>query len=319
MTVQNCLHCYQPLNKGETDFHENCNRKFFGTHEPPLLDYSLDEMKELAAKSVLQRISITGVQPKMSLTIERMPGDPRLSRLTIVGLWGNYILKPPSEEFPHLPENEDLTMHLASLFGIETAEHSLIRLKTGELAYITKRFDRVNDQKLPLEDMCQLTETLTSQKYRSSLEKVGRTIDRFSTNPGIDNLAFFSLTLFSYLSGNSDMHLKNFSLLTTNTNRVRLSPAYDLLSTKLAMPADKEDMALTLNAKRNNIRRKDFDAFAAYLHIPSAAKERVFASFSAKYTKSIELIDISYLSDQFKAMYKDLLASNYDKIGLEQQ
>jgi serine/threonine-protein kinase HipA len=276
-------------------------------------------MKELAAKTVLQRISITGVQPKMSLTIEKMAGDPRLSRLTIVGLWGNYILKPPSEEFPHLPENEDLTMRLAALFGIETAEHSLIRLKTGELAYITKRFDRVNGQKLPLEDMCQLTETLTSQKYRSSMEKVGRTINRFSTNPGIDKLAFFTLTLFSYLSGNADMHLKNFSLLTTQTNRIRLAPAYDLLSTKLAMPADKEDMALSLNAKRNDIRRKDFDAFAAYLGIPSAAKERVFASFSVKYSKAIALIDISYLSGQYKTMYKELLASNCGKIGLELQ
>jgi len=316
MTAHNCLHCYQPLNKGETDFHKDCNRKFFGTNEPPLLDYSLDQMKELAAKTVLQRISITGVQPKMSLTIEKVAGDPRLSRLTIVGLWGSYIFKPPSEDFPHLPENEDLTMHLATLFGIETADHSLIRLKTGELAYITKRFDRANGQKLPLEDMCQLTETLTSQKYRSSMEKVGRIIDRFSTNPGIDKLAYFSLSLFSYLSGNADMHLKNFSLLTTGTNRIRLAPAYDLVSTKLAMPADKEELALTLNAKGTNIGRKDFDAFAAYLGIPSAAEERVFARFSEKYTKAIQLIDGSYLSGQYKAMYKDLLASNYGKLGL---
>jgi serine/threonine-protein kinase HipA len=316
MTAQNCLHCYQPLKEGEIDFHKECNRKFFGTNEPPLLDYSLDEMKELATKTVLKRISITGVQPKMSLTIEKIAGDPRLSRLTIVGLWGSYILKPPTEEFPHLPENEDLTMHLATLFGIETAEHSLIRLKTGELAYITKRFDRVNGGKLALEDMCQLTETLTSQKYRSSMEKVGKTIDRFATNPGIDKLSYFTLSLFSYLSGNADMHLKNFSLLTTETNRIRLAPAYDLLSTKLAMPADKEEIALTMNAKRNNLQRKDFDAFAVYLGIASAAKERVFASFSEKFTKAVQLIDISFLSGQYKGMYKDLFASNYSKLEL---
>src|ERR1700744_1231465 len=244
MTAENCLHCYQPLDKGEKDFHKNCSHKFFGTPEPPLLDYSLDQMKELAAQSVLQRISITGVQPKMSLHIEKKPGDPLLSRLTIVGLWGHYILKPPSEEFPHLPENEDLTMHLAALFGIETAQHSLIRLKTGELAYITKRFDRVNGRKLPLEDMCQLTETLTSQKYRGSMEKVGKHIDLFSSSPGFDKLALFVLTLFSFVSGNADMHLKNFSLLTGETGRIRLAPAYDLLSTKLAMPDDREDIAL---------------------------------------------------------------------------
>ncbi len=276
-------------------------------------------MQELAAKTVLQRISITGIQPKMSLTIEKIAGGSRLSRLTIVGLWGNYTLKPPSEEFPHLPENEDLTMHLAALFGIETAEHGLIRLKTGELAYITKRFDRVNMQKLPAEDMCQLTETLTSQKYRSSMEKIGRTIDRFSTNPGIDKLTLFTLTLFSYLSGNSNMHLKNFSLLTTEKDRIRLAPAYDLLSTKLAVPSDNEDLALTLNAKRSNIRRKDVDAFAAHLGIPSSSKDRVFACFSTKYSKAIALIDISYLSGHYKSLYKDLLTSNYSKIGLKLQ
>ena len=318
MTADNCLHCYQPLDKGEKDFHKNCSHKFFGTPEPPLLDYSLDQMKELAAQSVLQRISITGVQPKMSLHIEKKPGDPLLSRLTIVGLWGHYILKPPSEEFPHLPENEDLTMHLAALFGIETAQHSLIRLKTGELAYITKRFDRVNGRKLPLEDMCQLTETLTSQKYRGSMEKVGKHIDRFSSSPGFDKLALFVLTLFSFVSGNADMHLKNFSLLTGETNRIRLAPAYDLLSTKLAMPDDREDIALTLNAKRNGIRRKDFDAFAAYLGISSVVKENIFAQFSQKLSIAAALIDVSWLPGKYKTMYKDLLVSKCRSLGIDQ-
>jgi serine/threonine-protein kinase HipA len=317
MTADKCLQCYQPLEKGEVDFHKNCSLKFFGTLEPPKLDYSLDQMKELAAQNVLQRISITGVQPKMSLNIEKNSGDPRLSRLTIVGLWGHYILKPPSEIFPHLPENEDLTMNLAALFGIETAEHSLIRLKTGELAYITKRFDRVNGQKLPLEDMCQLTETLTSQKYRGSMEKVGRHIDRFSSNPGIDKLTLFTLSLFSYISGNADMHLKNFSLLTTETGRIRLAPAYDLLSTKLAMPEDKEDMALTLNAKKNNFRKKDFEAFAAYLDIPSVARDRIFAQFSKKFGSAEALIEISCLSENHKTAYRNLLASNYNSVEIE--
>ena len=316
MTIDKCLKCYQPLDEGEMGFHKNCSHKFFGTLEPPLLDYSLDQMKELAAQNVLRSISITGVQPKMSLNIEKKTGDPQLSRLTIVGLWGHYILKPPSEEFPHLPENEDLTMHLAALYGIETAEHSLIRLKTGELAYITKRFDRVNGQKLPLEDMCQLTETLTSQKYRGSMEKVGRHIDRFSSNPGIDKLALFTLTLFSYVSGNADMHLKNFSLLTTESGRIGLAPAYDLLSTKLAMPEDKEDMALTLNAKKSNFQRKDFEAFAAHLGIPSVTRDHVFVQFSQNFSRAAALIDISCLSGTGKAMYKDLLASNYNSIEL---
>lgn len=316
MNPDKCLHCYRPLGKGEADFHRNCSQSFFGTPQPPVLDYTLDEMKELAARTVLQRISITGVQPKMSLHFEKRPGDPLMNRLTIVGLWGHFILKPPSEEFPHLPENEDLTMHLAALYGIETAQHSLIRLKTGELAFITKRFDRVNDKKLPLEDMCQLTETLTSEKYRSSMERVGRQIDRFSSNPGIDKLALFTLTVFSYVSGNADMHLKNFSLLTDETGRIQLAPAYDLLSTKLAMPEDKEDLALTLNAKKSNFRRKDFDGFAAYLGISTAATLNVFAKFSALFTAAQELIDTSCLNSKYKGLYKDLMASRYHTLEI---
>jgi serine/threonine-protein kinase HipA len=112
------------------------------------------------------RFIFVGVQPKLSLTIEKQPADPKPSRLTIVGPWADYILKPPSQEFQHLPENEDVTMHLGKLLGIQTAEHSLIRLQSGELAYITKRFDRIKGEKLAVEDMCQLTETLTNDKYR---------------------------------------------------------------------------------------------------------------------------------------------------------
>jgi serine/threonine-protein kinase HipA len=179
MKKERCLYCYQALNKGEKDFHEACSLQFFGTSTPPLLDYSNRQMKELAADIVLRSITVTGVQPKLSLTIEKKEGDAKQSRLTIVGLWGNFILKPPSEEYPHLPENEDLTMHLGTLFGIDTAEHSLVRLKSGELAYITKRFDRLDGKKLALEDMCQLTETLTSDKYRGSMEKIGRQINLY--------------------------------------------------------------------------------------------------------------------------------------------
>src|SRR5690606_11721251 len=124
------------------DFHTACSKKFFGTETPPILALNEDKMQELAKDIVLRSVAVTGVQPKLSLTIEKEPGDPRKSRFSIVGLWGHYILKPPTPEFPFLPENEDLTMHLAKLFGIPTAEHSLIRLESGELAYITKRLDR---------------------------------------------------------------------------------------------------------------------------------------------------------------------------------
>ena len=155
-------------------------------------------MQELAKEIVIRSVAVTGVQPKLSLTIEKIPGDPKHSRFTIVGLWGDYILKPPSDEYPSMPENEDVTMHLSELFGIPTAAHSLIRLKSGELAYITKRFDRSKKGKLAMEDMCQLTETLTSDKYESSMEKVGKHIAKFSQAPDWSRLLFFRPHYFAF-------------------------------------------------------------------------------------------------------------------------
>lgn len=219
MNEKRCLYCYLPLSKEETDFHEKCCKKFFGTSTPPIFDYTNEEMQQLAEQIVSRSIAVTGVQPKLSLTLEKTANDPKKNRLTIVGLWGNFILKPPTSEFPNLSENEDLTMHLAKLFKIKTADHSLIRLKSGELAYITKRFDRINGDKLAMEDMCQLTETLTEDKYRSSIERVGKKIKQFSSVPGLDTINFFELVLFSFITGNADMHLKNFSLL-TNSSRI---------------------------------------------------------------------------------------------------
>ena len=140
-----CLYCYQILNDETLNFHPKCSQKLFGSAIPPVLDYGKEQMQELAKEIVIRSVAVTGVQPKLSLTIEKTPGDPKRSRFTIVGLWGGYILKPPTDVFPHLPENEDLTMHLSELFGIPTALHSLIRLQSGELAYLTKRFDRIKN------------------------------------------------------------------------------------------------------------------------------------------------------------------------------
>ena len=149
MKNKKCLYCYLALSEAETDFHERCSRKFFGTTKPPELDFTKKQMLDLAKEIIIKSIAVTGVQPKLSLTVEKIAGEPKASRFTIVGLWGEYILKPPTEEFMNLPENEDLTMHLSEVFGINTAAHSLIRLKSGELAYITKRFDRQKRKSLP--------------------------------------------------------------------------------------------------------------------------------------------------------------------------
>lgn len=319
MEERRCLYCYQLLAIGETDFHEKCSVAFFGRSTPPLLDYTSKNMEDLAKQIIVRSVALTGVQPKLSLTIESQPGDPRRSRFTIVGLWGDYILKPPTKEFPNLPENEDVTMHLAALFGIETAKHSLMRLKSGELAYVTKRFDRLDGNKLALEDMCQLTETLTADKYRSSMEKVGRYLRQYSSRPGLDALRLFEVTLFSFLTGNADMHLKNFSLLTASVDELVLtvlSPAYDLLNTKLAMPKDEEEVALTLNAKKRKIKKSDFDAFAQSLKIPERSIQRTYERFATKIDDALVLLKISFLSKKEKIQYINLIKERISRIGL---
>ncbi len=314
---ERCLYCYQPLEENEVDFHLRCSKRFFGTPTPPELDYTGEQMQELAQEIVVRSVAVTGVQPKLSLTLEITSGDPKRSRFTIVGLWGSFILKPPTPEFPHLPENEDLTMHLSAVCKIPTADHTLIRLKSGELAYLTKRFDRENGKKLALEDTCQLTETLTTDKYHSSMERVGKAISRYSMQPGIDASRFFELTLFSFLTGNADMHLKNFSLLTDSDNIIQLAPAYDLLSTKLAIPDDKEEMALTLNGRKAKLARRDFDALAEHLKLSEKITTATYLRFTKLIPKCIEWIDISFLTTEDKQAYRELLLERTKRLALD--
>lgn len=314
--TKRCLYCYQSLSKDEQNFHAACCKKFFGTELPPELSLTSDQMQDLAKDIVLKSIAITGVQPKLSLTIEKQEGDPKRSRFTIVGLWGHYILKPPAPEFSFLPENEDLTMRLAELFGIQVAQHSLVRLASGELAYITKRFDRVADEKLPLEDMCQLTETLTEDKYRGSMEKIGKCIWSFASSPGLAAISFFEVALFSFITGNADMHLKNFSLLTNRDGEVIYSPAYDLLCTRIAMPDDREEMALTLNGKRAKLSRADFDALGKSLKIPDRSVQNIYSRFSKAMKVAEDWVTISFLPGKMKKQYSKIMFDNAGKIGL---
>jgi serine/threonine-protein kinase HipA len=303
--MSRCLYCYNKFESDETDFHPACSKKFFGSQIPPLVDLDMNRIKELAVEALGKSISVPGVQPKLSLDFKKEKGKE--SRLTIVGLWGRFILKPPFEDYPEMPELEDLTMHMSGLLNINTAEHSLIKLKSGELAYISKRFDRTKDGKLHVEDMAQLTETLTENKYRGSMEKIGKVILKYSGYPGIDAIRFFELTLFSFITGNSDMHLKNFSLIRNEDDEIMLSPAYDLLSTKLLIPKDKEDLALTLNGKKSNFRKKDFDLFASQLGVNESALRKIYEKFGDSFAEMNNLINKSFLSKEMKEKYIALL------------
>ena len=302
--MSKCLYCYKELNANETDFHKACSKQFFASATPPLLTLNKEQLEALAKEIILKSIAVTGVQPKLSLQLEKTRNEA--PRLTLVGLYGDYILKPPSEQYPCLPENEDLTMHLAEVAGIRTAAHSLIRLSSGELAYITCRFDRQNGQKIAVEDFCQLTETLTEHKYRGSVEKIGKLVRQFTTNKGYEQQRLFELVLFCYLTGNTDMHLKNYALIENPLGQYELSPAYDLLSTLLVL-LDEEESALTINGKKNHLKRTDFDNLAKSLQINEKTVTAIYQRFAKILPTWQECIERSFLSDEMKKQYSDLI------------
>ena len=299
--MTNCLFCYQPTETGA--YHTSCSKKFFGTTMMPKLELDKEKIAQLAQFTVNERLAVTGVQPKLSLSLEGEKGN---KRLTLVGLWGDYILKPQSTDFLFMPEVEDLTMHLAKLFKIATAQHALIRTSTGELAYITKRFDRVKGKKIHIEDLCQLSELQTEQKYKSSYERVGKIIKQYATNSGLDAIKYFRLVLFSFLTGNNDMHLKNFSLMHTEKG-ILLSPAYDLLNVNLVFPEDIEDLALTLGGRKRKIKKSDFDQFASSLNIGEKVRDNIYNEFIKQIESCDEMIEQSFLNSDYKNKYKKLM------------
>lgn len=312
--MSKCLYCYQALENILHDYHPSCIKKLFGTTQAPIIDFDLKQLEELAKQIVIQSKAITGVQPKLSLNVEKHKNEP--SRLTIVGFHGDFILKPPTSQFKELPENEDVTMHLAELVKMKTAKHGLIRLKSGELAYITKRFDRNKGDKIAVEDFCQLSENLTEHKYRGSIEKIGKLVYTFTKNQGFEAQRLFELVLFCYLTGNADMHLKNFSLIENSLGEFELSPAYDLLNTAIVMPEDNEESALTINGKKSKLNRNDFQVLATSLKINNKSLEAIYERFEAVLPTWLTWINQSFLTKEFKDEYTHLITHRFKKLIL---
>ncbi len=304
--MSNCWFCYKDA--GEMNYHPACAKKFFGTTEVPTLALDDQLLDELARQTINQRIAVTGVQPKLSVTLEKqkasLPDRQGKNRLTIVGLWGEYILKPQHHQYALMPETEDLTMHLAELFKIPTCEHTLMQASDGNMVYLAKRFDRKEGKKIHMEDLCQLSEFLTENKYKSSYEKAGKLVAKYC-NKGLDLLNYFELVLFSYLVGNNDMHLKNFSVL-HQPDAIVLSPAYDLLNVTLINPKDKEELALTLNGKKRNVKLTDFKELAETLGINEKVYYNSFKLFSSRNAEVQELISHSFLSKDLKKRYAQI-------------
>jgi len=313
-----CLYCYEQLKPEEGDYHSKCSRKIFGTDVPPLLPYNENQLEELALEVIRSQVTITGVQPKLSLHIASAGNKALPQRFTIVGLWGGYILKPPSQRFPQLPEIEDLTMHMAEAVRIDTVPHCLIPMQSGTLAYLTRRIDRIKKGKLHMEDMCQITGRLTENKYQGSYEQIAKAILRYSANPGLDVINFFEMVLFSFLTGNADMHLKNFSLIDIpKKGGFSLAPAYDLVATALVMPSDEEDLALTLNGKKKRITLKDFKTALGTLSVDDVVQERMFKKFRKVLPVWEELIERSFLDKAMQTAYKELIIKKSRQIRLD--
>ena len=314
-----CLCCGKTINQNAAEsekkwqWHKKCVVNFFHTKEMPVLDITKEQLEFLVNETVNEGLTVPGVQKKLSLHLS----SDIDARLTIVDYPTGYILKPQTEEFENMPEFEDLAMRLAEIMGIQTVPHALIKMN-GEYAYITKRIDRETTEKetrlYAMEDFCQLSCRLTQDKYKGSYEQCGRLIKKYSTTPGLDMSELFLRVAGSFVMGNSDMHLKNFSLKETEpgNRKFQLSKAYDMLPVNIIMPEDKEQLALTINGKKRNIHKKEFRILADVCGIPSNAAERMLKKICSKKDKLLNQIEEAYLFDEQKEKVKELVSERIE-------
>jgi serine/threonine-protein kinase HipA len=275
------------------------------------LEFTAEQQRQEAI-SRAGKMSVQGIQLKLSAVLRITEG-----RFEIVDRDGRYILKPPSLDFPELPENEDLTMRMAAAVDIEVPVHGLLRSTDGSFTYFIKRFDRDGRNRLPLEDFAQLSGESRETKYDSSMEKVAGVIEQFCTFPVIERVKLIERTLFSFLVGNEDMHLKNFSLITRN-RKVEMAPAYDFLNSTIALKNPKEEMALPLNGKKSRLTRNDFLDYFARERLQ--INERVSSDVLSRFAKAMpvwrELLGQSFLSENAKHKFSMILSQRKERIGL---
>lgn len=306
--MNRCLCCGKSLNTPTAhSWHTSCIKAFFGTTELPDIDVSEDILNQLAIDSTSKGYTVTGVQKKLSLHLSR----EEKPRLTLINYPTGYILKPQAEEFTALPEIEYLVMQMAKTSSIKTVPFALLRLpsQNNSFVYITKRIDRSEGKILAMEDFCQLDGRLTEDKYHGSYERCGKIIAKYSSSKGLDMAELFLRVIFSFVVGNSDMHLKNFSLIEESEGNARysLSAAYDMLSTNVVIPADKEQLALTVNGKKQNIRRKDFFIFADTIGINKKSAEKMIDKILKLKDVYISMCNLSYLPEDIKASLISLI------------
>ncbi|MEQ9406373.1 MAG: HipA domain-containing protein [Fuerstiella sp.] len=301
--MKSCLSCLEPVSE-PADYHEGCLKSLFGTPALPQLDIELSRLYGLAATQMAGKMSMSGAQEKVSLTL-----SPDRTQLDVASEGGRYILKPETSRFSSIPQNEQLTMRLARLLSIDVPPFGVLRLKDGASAYIVKRFDRPDDgTKLPVEDFCQLAQKPLRDKYDGSAELCVKTLRRYATEPLIEIQKLYRLLLFCWWSENGDMHLKNFSLITTPDGLQQLSPAYDLVCTKLVIPDD--TLALPIGGRDRNLTRRTWLDFAEYCRIPPKAANRLISEQIDALPPALEFVQSSFLPDEMKEQYAGFLRHN---------
>lgn len=307
----NCLCCGKPIkdNNESSGWHKTCIKKFFTTAVIPEIEITDSVLEELAKESTNKGYTIPGVQKKLSLHLSKEV----YPRLTVVNYPTGYILKPQVKEFRALPEAEHIVMSMADKAKIRTVPHALVKSKDS-YAYITKRIDRVfskdsNVKLIAMEDFCQLDLRLTQDKYKGSCERCGNIIKKYSSRSGLDMSELFYRLVFSFIVGNSDMHLKNFSLIESESGsgEYHLSPAYDLLPVNVIMPEDKEEFALPINGKKRNIHRKDFLIFAAGCGIAKLVAEKMIGQLISMTPVFIEMCHNSLMPQDMKEAFIELV------------
>ena len=316
--AKKCLYCYGSMPSNDVDnYHDACCKKFFGQPYVPTLEYNKEQLEALAVKYLNTNMAVTGVQPKVSLSWYKKQEKNAVKKLTIVGLYGDYILKPPSDFYRCLPELEDCTMKMAKVCGLQTVPHTLFKLQDDTLCYLTKRVDRNRSGMYHMEDMCQLTERLTEDKYKGSHEQVAKAVQKYSAAPGLDVTNFYEYVLFSFLTGNADMHLKNFSLLeTTEKGKYTLAPAYDMLSTALVNKKDTEELALTLNGKKKNLKYNDFLVAYNTNQLTKKLLDKTLENFYYCSLEMKEVVHNSFLPEDMKVEYVALLNSKMKQLNM---
>lgn len=277
------------------------------------LDFSAEELRTEAMFRA-SKMSIQGVQPKLSAILNIKDG-----RFGIVDKNGKYILKPPHHLFRELPQNEDLTMRLAASIGIEVPLHGMVYSKDHSLTYFIKRFDRKGHKdKIAVEDFAQLAGMSRDTKYNYSMEKLVKLIDDYCTFPAIEKAKLFKLVLFNFLIGNEDMHLKNYSIIVRN-GKVELSPAYDLLNSTIVLKGDVEEIALSLKGKKSKLNRNILVSYFGKdrCNLTDKVVDRTFDSIQKVISSWFDLIEISFLSEEMREKYRNLLQNRMNILGFE--